>query len=105
MIAAERWSGRIESADADQHPVIVRVDEMVADVGGAEALRVWAEVPLAFDVDATGDDARVVVLFDGRSVGGPVLAFHMATTTAYAVAMAVLKMRRRLLRAKGSTGS
>jgi hypothetical protein len=99
-MTAVAWPGRIESGDPEQHPTIVRVDELVADLG-AEELRVWREVPLGFDV--SGD--RVVVLFDGRGGGGPVLAFQLATTTAYAVAMAVLKMRRRVLREKGSTGS
>jgi hypothetical protein len=73
---------------------MVRVDELVLTLGERGGAS-YSEVPVIFDTE--GD--RCIVLLDLRPVNGPVLAVQLTTRTAYAFAMNVMQMRRRLLRA------
>jgi hypothetical protein len=76
-------------------PVMVRVDELVVSFPNETGGRRLDEVPVIFDTE--GD--RIVMLVDLTAQGGPVFALGMQGKTGYAVAMNVLQMRRRLLRA------
>jgi hypothetical protein len=79
--------------DVVPKPVMIRADELVITQG--ERGEAFREVPLVFDT--SGD--RAVVLIDARAIGGPILTFGLASTTSYAVAMALMQMRARLRRA------
>lgn len=80
-------------------PEFVRADEVVVTMSDGQPGATLTEAPLLFDVQGE----RVIVLWDARSMGGPVIAFGLASGTAYAIAMAVLRMRRRILKAAKET--
>jgi hypothetical protein len=75
-------------------PLLVRVDEVVVTFGERGGAT-YSDVPVIFDTE--GD--HCIVLMDLRGVEGPVLAVQLTTRTAYAFAMNVMQVRRRLLRA------
>lgn len=78
----------------ESKPVTIRADEFVVRHG--EQGQVFREVPLV--LDTAGEHA--VVLLDARPFGGPILTLGLRSTTTYAVAMALMRMRARLRRAK-----
>lgn len=73
---------------------VIRIDEVAVTVEDGVAGASAVEAPLVFDVEGE----RVVVMWDARSLGGPVIAFGLAPSTAYAVAMVLLRRRRDVLR-------
>jgi hypothetical protein len=85
-------------ADDDPKPVHVRVDELAVQLDREEVVT-FREVPIVFDTAGQS----CIVLLDARAFGGPVLSLGLASTTAYAFAMAVMQMRARLRRAAKST--